>query len=255
MIDIQPVFDLMSGLAWAALIVFLRIGAAMAALPGLGEQVISVRVRLVVALMLTAIVTPSVMPHMHLPPPGFPVFVLALVTESISGLFLGLMLRLFIMAIQTAGSIAAQSTSLSQLLGQSGMDPMPAIGHILTMAALALIMATGYHVRAAGFIVLSYDLIPALSFPNPADVADAGRTRVTQSFALAFSLAAPFVILSVLYNLTLGVINKAMPQLMVAFVGAPVITMGSIALLLISAPVMLAVWLNSFEAFLAAPFR
>ena len=46
------------------------------------------------------------------------------------------------------------------------------------------------------------------------------------SFALALSLAAPFVIASLLYNVALGVINKAMPQLMVAFVGAPAITCG-----------------------------
>lgn len=255
MIDIQPLVDLVTGSAWAGLLVFLRIGAAMAVLPGLGEQAIPVRTRLVLALMLTAIVAPSVQSTITLPPPAFGTFVKALATESIAGLFLGLMLRLFVLAIQTAGAIAAQSTSLSQLLGQSGMDPMPAIGHILTMAALALMMATGYHVKAAAYLILSYDLIPALSFPNPSDVADAGRQRVAQSFALAFSLAAPFVILSVLYNLTLGVINKAMPQLMVAFVGAPVITFGAIALLLVSAPIMLTVWLHRFDMFLAAPFR
>jgi flagellar biosynthetic protein FliR len=164
-------------------------------------------------------------------------------------------LRLFIFAIQTAGAIAAQATSLAQLLGQTGMDPLPAIGHILTMAALALIMATGFHVKAAAFLVLSYEILPALQFPNPADVAEAGRHRVGQSFGLAFSLAAPFVILSVIYNLTLGVINKAMPQLMVAFVGAPVITFGAIALLLVSAPIMLTAWLQAFEGFLVAPFR
>lgn len=255
MIDLQPLVDLVAGSAWAGLLVFLRIGAAMAVLPGLGEQAVPVRTRLVLALMLTAIVAPSVQTTITLPPPGFVTFVRALATESVAGLFLGLMLRLFVLAIQTAGAIAAQSTSLSQLLGQSGMDPMPAIGHILTMAALALMMATGYHVKAAAYMILSYDLIPALSFPNPSDVADAGRRRVGQSFALAFTLAAPFVILSVLYNLTLGVINKAMPQLMVAFVGAPVITFGAIALLLVSAPIMLSVWLHRFDMFLAAPFR
>ncbi|MFC3118840.1 flagellar biosynthetic protein FliR [Jhaorihella thermophila] len=38
---------------------------------------------------------------------------------------------------------------------------------------------------------------------------------------LPFSLSAPFVIASLLYNLTLGAINRAMPQLMVTLVGAP----------------------------------
>lgn len=251
----EPLIDLLSTGLWALLIVFLRVAAALAALPGLGEQVVSMRVRIVIALVLTAIVAPAVIPELDLPAPGLGPLLQALATETVSGLFLGIMLRLFIIAIQTAGAIAAQSTSLSQLLGQSGLDPLPAIGHILTTAALALMMATGFHVKAAAFLVLSYDLVPALQFPNPADLAEAGRHQVGKSFALAFSLAAPFVILSVLYNLTLGVINKAMPQLMVAFVGAPVITFGAIALLLVAAPIMLTVWLQAFEGFLAVPFR
>ncbi|MGP6088712.1 flagellar biosynthetic protein FliR [Antarctobacter jejuensis] len=255
MIAAQPLIDLLSTGLWSLLVVFLRVAAALFALPGLGEQMISVRVRLVIGLGLTAIVAPAVVPGLSLPDPGLKAFLTAVATETVSGLFLGLMLRMFIFAIQTAGAIAAQSTSLSQLLGQSGMDPLPAIGHILTTAALALMMATGFHVKAAAFLVLSYELIPVMQFPNPSDIAEAGRHQVAKSFALAFSLAAPFVILSVLYNLTLGVINKAMPQLMVAFVGAPVITFGSIALLLVSAPIMLSVWLQAFEGFLAVPFR
>ena len=246
--------ELLGDTAWMSLAVFLRIAAILAILPAFGEQVISVRVRLVLALLLTVVVTPAVAPLIALPGPSLGAFLQALATETISGLFLGIMLRTFIFAIQTAGAIAAQSTSLSQLLGQSGMDPLPAIGHILTMAALALLMATGFHVNVAAFIVLSYEILPFMEFPNPSAIAEAGRARVAQSFGLAFSLAAPFVILSVIYNLTLGAINKAMPQLMVAFVGAPVITFGAIATLLVAAPFMLSVWLTAVEGFLAAPF-
>lgn len=255
MTALLPLIEMMTGSAWLGLIVLIRVGAVMATLPGLGEQVISVRVRLVLSLMLTVIITPAVAPAIDLPEPGLNALVMVIATESLNGLFLGLVLRLFILAIQTAGAIAAQSTSLAQLMGGTGLDPLPAIGHILTTAALALLFATGFHIKAAAFLVLSYDLLPPFSFPTPADVADAGRHRVAESFALAFSLAAPFVIMSVIYNLTLGVINKAMPQLMVAFVGAPVITFGAVALLLVAAPLMLTVWLTAFDAFLAVPFR
>ncbi len=62
------------------------------------------------------------------------------------------------------------------------------------------------------------------------DLARWGLAQVSRSFALAFSLAAPFVIAGLLYNVALGVINRAMPQLMVAMVGAPAITLGGIAL-------------------------
>jgi flagellar biosynthetic protein FliR len=44
-----------------------------------------------------------------------------------------------------------------------------------------------------------------------------------------------------------------MPTLMVAFVGAPAITLGGLALLAVSAPIMLAVWGEAALALLAAP--
>jgi flagellar biosynthetic protein FliR len=61
------------------------------------------------------------------------------------------------------------------------------------------------------------------------------------------------MIASLLYNVALGVINKAMPQLMVAFVGAPAITWGGLVLLLVATPFILQVWLTAFEGALAHP--
>ncbi|MCA0995411.1 flagellar biosynthetic protein FliR [Alloyangia pacifica] len=240
---------------WLGALVLLRVGAALFALPGLGETWIPARVRLVLALLLTAAILPAVSPVLPNTPPGLPLLLRALATETVAGLFLGLVLRLFVFALQTAGTIAAQATSLSQLLGSAAAEPMPALGHVLSVAALALLMVTGFHVKAAGYLILSYTFLPPLSFPDPAALAGAGRAEVGRAFALAFSLAAPFVILSALYNLTLGFINKAMPQLMVAFVGAPVITLGAVALLGLVAPALLSAWLAQLDGFLSNPLR
>ena len=240
---------------WLGVFVFFRVGAAMAVLPAVGEQMLSVRVRLVLALILTVAVLPAVADLLPREEPDVALMLRGVMTETLNGLVLGLALRMFVFALQTAGSIAAQSTSLSQLVGNAGTDPMPALGHILMTAGLALLMLTGFHVKATAYLILSYDILPPFSIPDPAAVAEAGREEVTKSFALAFALSAPFVILSVLYNLTLGFINKAMPQLMVAFVGAPVITFGSVALLLMPAPLLLTVWLGAVDSFLSNPFR
>ena len=254
MTALEQAFPQLSHGLWLGFLVFLRIGALLTALPGLGEQWLSVRIRLVLAGLLTAAVMPAVEPFFPEAEPALEVFMPALLTETVSGLLLGLTLRLFVFALQMAGTIAAQATSLSQLLGNSTSEPLPSIGHILTSAALALLMLTGFHVKAAVFLILSYEILPPLTWPSPGAIAEAGQAEVARSFALAFTLAAPFVILSALYNLTLGFINKAMPQLMVAFVGAPAITFGAIALLGLAAPLLLAVWLDRVDAFLSNPF-
>ncbi|HCP82293.1 MAG TPA: flagellar biosynthesis protein FliR [Octadecabacter sp.] len=242
---------------WKGFLVFVRVGAMMALLPAFGEQSVPARVKLGLALAFTAIVAPAV-PD---PSPNPEAALEALQTigfflaETLTGLFFGLMLRLFVFALQIAGSIAAQSTSLSQLFGGAGGDPLPAMGHVLVIGGLALATIMGLHVRIAEFMINSYDLVP-IGNVIPSDVlTPAGIAEISRAFALGFTLAAPFVISSLIYNVTLGVINKAMPQLMVAFVGAPAITAGGLVLLMLAAPLMLSIWVEAMGAFMLDPFR
>lgn len=239
---------------WSGFVVFARVGAAMALLPAFGERAVPARVRLILALMFTLIVLPGIADRIPPPAPGLG-FAPVLLTETLAGLFFGMALRLFILALQIAGTIAAQSTSLSQIFGGSaGTDPQPAMGHVLLWGGLALATILGLHVRLAEYLLTSYDMVsPGVILPA-ALVAEAGLGEIGRSFALGFTLAAPFVIASLVYNVTLGVINRAMPQLMVAFVGAPAITAGGLILLLIAAPYMLQIWSGALGSFIADPF-
>lgn len=233
--------------------VFIRIGAIMALVPAFGEQVIPVRVRLGLTLAFTAITAPAIAPD--LPPaslaPGLLMHLVA--TETVAGLIIGIGLRLLIIVLQTAGTIAAQATSLSQFFGGAGVDPQPAMSQILVVGGLALALISGLHVKLAALILQSYTLFPPGQFPDGASLGSWGVAHAARSFTLAFSLAMPFVILSSLYYVALGAINKAMPQLMVAFVGAPAITFAGLAVLLLTAPMLLPIWHDVFDSFLIDP--
>lgn len=244
-----------TGLLWHGAVVFLRIGAVMMVLPGFGEQSVPVRVKLALALVFTIIVAASLNTALFAGPFSLERFLPFLVTEPMIGLALGIGFRLFVMALQTAGVMAAQALSLSQILGGAGVDPMPALGQVLVVAGLALAMSAGFHVQVAQALIISYDVMPAGSFPTATDLSAWGINQIAASFALAFSLASPFLIFAILYNLTLGVINRAMPQLMVAFVGAPVVALGALFLLMLLSPVMLSVWLQAFQGFAISPFQ
>jgi flagellar biosynthetic protein FliR len=170
------------------------------------------------------------------------------------GLCLGLALRFVVYALQTAGTIAAQATSLSQIMGGASPDPLPAMGAILSLAGIALVVLSGLHVHMVRPFVRSYDLLPFGRWPDPPDLADWGVSRVFGELSPGVLALAPFLIASLLYNVALGVINKAMPQLMVAFVGAPAITWGGLGLLMLATPAILAAWSTAFEATLANPW-
>lgn len=237
-----------------AFLVFLRIGAAVAVLPGFGGLELPQRVRLGVALAFTAVVLPMVaveLPH-HAFAAGPPWRLFA--TEATAGLALGLILRLIVVVLQFAASIAAQATSLAQIFGGAVAEPLPAIGNLLVIGGVAIAMSTGLHVAVAGSLARSYAVLPAGVFPVAGDLANWGVTRGAEALGLGFTLAAPFVIVSVIYNVALGIINRAMPQLMVALVGAPAIAWGGLVLLALAAPGMLALWLDWALALIEAPF-
>ena len=245
--------DILSSGFWVGFFVFLRVAAFLSLLPAFGERTVSTRVKIALAIAFTVIVTPVVIQMVPEDPSS--TFVLFLLSETMTGMLFGMGVRLFVMGLQTAGTIAAQSTSLSQILGNAQGDPIPAMGYILVVGALCLAVMSGLHVKAAELLILSYDLIPPGAFLSGSVVGEWGVYQVRRVFSLAFTLAAPFLILAVLYNLALGAINRAMPQLMVAFVGAPVITLGGLVMLFLAAPIMLPIWLEAVDSFMAAPMR
>jgi len=250
-LDLAPLVDLISAWLSASFLVFLRVGAALATAPGLGEQSIPVRFRLVLGLAMTVIVGPAIGSN-AIPDSTLEIAKLC-GAEVGTGLFLGILVRLFVLSLQTAGAIAAQSTSLSQLFGgTAGADPQPAMAHMLVVGGLALAMMLGLHVQITVYLIQSYTIIPQGAGLSPQTVASLGVDHISKTFGMAYSIAAPFLIASLIYNVALGVINRAMPQLMVAFVGAPAITAGGLMLFLVASPLMISVWHGAMTVFLSS---
>lgn len=246
--------DLAGPWLWAGFAVLLRVGPVIALAPVFGEQAVPMRLRLAVALAFTLVLLPAVAPQVPLP--ADPAACLAFVgAEVLAGLIFGLALRLLVLALLTAGSIVAQSISLAQIAGGGvAAEPAPAVGHLLLIGGLALAATAGLHVKIASYLLVSYDLLPAGRFPGPETVITAGLAVTGRSLSLGLSLAMPFVAGALLYNILLGVINRAMPQMMITFVGAPLLVAGSLGLMVVTMPLLIGLWAEALDGFLAAPF-
>ncbi|MDQ2065291.1 flagellar biosynthetic protein FliR [Xinfangfangia sp. CPCC 101601] len=255
MTELMPLLSEISGMTeaylWQVALVFLRVGAAVALFPGLGEQMVPQRVKLAVSLGITMLVAPAVAM-----PVAAPAGILQPLTiEAAAGLVLGFSLRVLILALQTAGTIAAQSSNLAQMFAGAGAEPQPIVSNLLILTGIAVFVAMGGLAQSVALLILSYELIPIGALPDATMLAEWGLGRISKSFALALSLAAPFVLAALLYNLALGAINRAMPQLMVSFIGAPALTLGALILLALSGPMILTVWQGALQSALAHPFK
>jgi len=172
-------------------LILFRVAASVSLLPALGEASIPARGKLVMSVCMSLI--------------GFSV-VHGVSQNSLAGanwlsaaigigLWFGLMPRVSVFCLQTAGSIAAQSTSLSQILGSAGAEPLPALGHVITVVGLTLALSLGLHVSAVQYLIESYTIRPTGQLPDISIFSEAGIAQIAWGFQLAFSLAAPFFIL------------------------------------------------------------
>lgn len=238
----------------SAYVVFLRVGAAMALFPVFGEAAVPARVRLGLAIAFTLVVAPAVTGDVAAIVRDGRVLGLFTLSEPAVGLIFGLTFRLLLIVLAMCGTIIAQTTSLSQMFSFAGVEPSPVVAHIMTVAALALAAQAGLHVRLAEGLIASYGIIAPGTFPGVAGLSAWSLSHIAGAVSLSFGLAMPFLIASTLYSLATGIINRAMPQLMVSMIGAPAQVLGALILLAVGVPAILTVWLGRLDTVLADPF-
>ena len=239
-------------MATAFMLTFARVGTLVMLMPGIGEQMIPVRVRLGAALLLTLVLFP--LTRTLLPAGGTPDAIIAvLIGEIAVGLVLGLAVRMVVGALQTAGNIVAQQLGLAFAMT---VDPamggqQAAIGNFLTLLGITLIFAADLHHLAIMAIRDSYAFLPPAGVPEVGDAAMLAMRAVGRGFALAVQIAAPFIAFGILFNLGLGVLSRLMPQLQVFFLAMPATILIGMLLLLVALGVMMGVFLEDLAQFLA----
>ena len=228
--------------------VFARVGAVAFLLPGLGERGISMRVRLCGALALTALLSPMIAPLVEKAPETVPGLFFMIAAEALAGLIIGFAFRLLVFVLQIAGMVAAQHLSVAQMFGAGvAPEPEPTIATMLALGGIAIAMMAGLHIQTVSALVTLYDVMPFGVFPDAGSVAEWATLRMSETFSLGVSLAAPFVAIGFAYNVALGALNRAMPQLLVAVVGIPfLLWIGMVALYHVL-PSIFDAWFDSME--------
>jgi len=166
-------------------LVFVRTAALTFFLPGFGESYVSIRIKLVVAGALAALVFPMVGPNIQVDP-----------------------------------------SNQNQIFGLIFTEAI-AMGHIMVVSGLALISIVGLHETYLVYVLNTYAVTPVGLLLPGSTVGAYSSGHIGKAFALAFQLSAAALTATLLYNIVLGVINRAMPQLLVSFVGAPALKTSS----------------------------
>lgn len=218
----------------AAGIAFCRIGCCLMVAAAFASARIPISVRLFVALSITLAVLPVLEPDIRMALGKGPFgFARLAVGESLVGVALGLVSRLFLAAFEFATSLVMTLCGLAMAPtpGIDSGEASSALGDLVSLTALAVVFASGVHLESLKALLDSYSVVPA-GAPLDHSITLGGLVRtLAAAFQVALQFAAPFILLSVLANLMLGLATRMIPQVPMQFVAGPVLAVAGIALL------------------------
>jgi flagellar biosynthetic protein FliR len=237
---------------YATALVFVRVGAIVMLIPGLGEASVPPRIRLSFALLLALCLGPIAAPT--LPPLASTVSAMggAVLKEVLVGLMIGALLRLFLSSLATAGEAIAIQTTLAFAQTANPMQAQPgtSVTTFLTVLGVTLIFASNLHHLFIGAIANSYTLFAPSKPILVSDAAQLAVQTVGKSFALGIQLAAPVIVFSLVFNIAVGLVGRVMPQFQIFFVASPLSVLFGLSILALSLGTLGLIWTERYEDFL-----
>jgi len=234
---------------YAGGLVFVRVGAMIMLMPGVGDAAIPPRIRLSFAFLLALVLTPIVGASLGPPPSTVGMLAARVLHELIVGLMIGGILKIFVTSLATAGEVMSIQTTLgfAQTANPAQAQPSAALASFLGMIGVVLVMTTDLHHLFIGAIVRSYTLFPFARAIPTQDAASLAIQTATSAFALGIQLSAPVIVFSLVFNLAVGLIGRAMPQFQIFFVSSPLSVMFGLSIFALSLGTIGMVWADRFR--------
>ena len=235
---------------WAIGLVFARTGGLFMLAPGLSDASIPARVRLTLALLVAIIVAPLVAAKLPAMPTSNALFYGIFAVEIITGVAIGAILRILFSSLTTAGAIVGMQSGLGFAMS---IDPSQGtqgsvFSTFLVVTGTTLIFATNMHHLFITGVIKSYSVMLPNGHFNFADNTQWAIKSFSDAFSMAVRMSAPLLMFGIVYNVVLGVINRAAPAIQVFFIAQPVQIFLGIFLFMISVGAAMLAWVNFMTA-------
>lgn len=219
-----------------------RIAGVLAIAPVLGARVVPVRIRLVLTVLLTVVMAPTLPTPPYLAPFQSDWW-LEIGKQMAIGVAMGFVLMLVFEAVVLAGELTAYGMGLSfaQLVDPIRGAGTPVVGQLLMVIGTLLFLSGGGHLRLIEALHASFISMPVggpgLDANGFLSLARWGGSL----FVGGVQIGLPVVIALLLVNLAFGVMSRSAPALSAMSVGFPIALAAGLLLLRYSLPTLQAV--------------
>ncbi len=214
---------------WQFLVVLIRTGVILAALPLLGGRSVPRRIKLGLAAFIALILTPLVsftLPDNWLEPSHL---VMALGSELLVGLVLGLALRLLMAAVELAGSVMGFQVgfALANVLDPVTQVQTPVFGQLLTVLATLLYFQVDGHHLVLLALGSSFQIIPPFGAQLSPPLLPDAAGLFQRTYDIGLKIAFPVMAVTFLIHITMGIMGRLVPQMNIMLTSFPItIAMG-----------------------------
>lgn len=230
------------------MLVYIRVGAALMVMPGIGSTLVQVRTRLWFGMTFAYVILPLAAPT--LPPlPHQPAQLLALIFgEAVVGIFLGSVAQAIMASLDLAGTFIGFQTGMTNAFSFDTISQQQSqlLTSFLSNVALAVVFATNAHYLMLRAIVDSYDIFqPGAALPLD-DFSTTLAHLATHAFEMGIRMAAPVLVFGLVFQAGMGLLSRLVPQMQVYFIAMPIQLLLGLWMMMVSLPVMMMVFTRDF---------
>lgn len=245
----SPLQDFLTTSTLAFMLTFVRMGTAMMIMPGVGDSFTPQHVRLLIALALSFALFPLVVDKIPTPLPSTFILLSLILVEFLVGTFFGTIARVFMMALDTAGMVISTSSSLAnaQVFNPSLATQGSLMGAFMSITGVVMLFTLNLHHLLIAGLLETYELFPIGFVPDLGSMAQIMARSVSSAFAIGVKIGTPFILITMLVYVGMGVLSRLMPQVQVFLLAIPAQILLSLSTLMLVLGAAFTYWAQQFE--------
>lgn len=198
-----------------------RVGALIMTAPIFGLKSIPMQARVLLALMISLLVTPLLAEHSTIDMTNLLVFSKHLLSEVLIGLLFGVGITILLNGVQITGQLISQlgGTALADVFDPNLEENISVYSQFFYFLTLAMFVILDGHRVTMDAVLDSFAHLPPGQANLGSSYVDALTNLMSQSFVLGIRAAAPAMTALLLSTLVLGLIGRTMPQINILAVG------------------------------------
>ena len=206
------------------MMILMRVGAMLFVAPLFGGSTVPTQTKILFSLMLSLILLPMVPVISQAGLIDIVPLAWLGVNELLVGLVMGISMVFIFAAVQYAGQIIdfQMGFAIVNLIDPTQDIQIPIMGFFHFLIAILIFLAMDAHHWIIRALVDSFEIVPIMTAGFSGLVIGSISKAFGDLFVIAMRIAAPTIAVLMLYNASLGIIAKTVPQINLLIVGFPV---------------------------------